>query len=135
MSDQHFIGKVRQKVIIAKDNQVLITRERGEDVWEVPGGRLNLGEIPEEGLRREVREELGVEIQLGPIIYIGQYIKSSTGEHHLFLAYTATLKDESKPFTLQEDEISETKWITKDELFDQKMYDNCLNALKKYFSL
>ena len=69
--DQHFFGKVRQKAIITKGNQVLITRERGEDVWEVPSGRLNLGEIHEEGLRREVREELGVEIQTGPIIYIG----------------------------------------------------------------
>lgn len=135
MSEEHFFGKVRQKAIIIKGNQILITREKDEEVWEIPGGRLNLHEDPKEGLRRELQEELGVEVQLESIVYVEQYIKSSTGEPHLFLAYTATLQDESKPFKLQDEEIAEVKWIRKDQLFDQKIYENCLNALKKYFSL
>jgi 8-oxo-dGTP diphosphatase len=33
--------------------------------WELPGGKVEPGERPQDGLRREVREELGVEVELG----------------------------------------------------------------------
>lgn len=46
---------------------VLLIRRRDNGNWEPPGGVLELNETIEDGLSREVREETGVEIEIGPL--------------------------------------------------------------------
>jgi len=58
------------KSFIVNDKNELLLIKRPEDVphcpgvWEVPGGRLNKEEDPFEGLKREVKEETGIEIDI-----------------------------------------------------------------------
>lgn len=53
--------------IIRKDGRIFAT-QRGygpwKDWWEFPGGKLEMGETPEEALVREIREELDAEIRI-----------------------------------------------------------------------
>ena len=46
---------------------VLLIKRRDNGQWEPPGGVLELDETIEDGLRREVREETGAEIEMGPL--------------------------------------------------------------------
>lgn len=48
-------------------DNVLLIKRRDNGNWEPPGGVLELGESIEDGLRREVREETGAEIEVGPL--------------------------------------------------------------------
>jgi 8-oxo-dGTP diphosphatase len=47
--------------------RVLLVRRRDNQHWEPPGGVLELAETIHDGLRREVREETGLDIELGPL--------------------------------------------------------------------
>ncbi len=62
--------------VIVKDGKVFAT-QRGygafKDGWEFPGGKVEAGESPEEALRREIREELETEIQVGELIDVIEY--------------------------------------------------------------
>lgn len=48
-----------------EDDRLLDARS----VWITPGGGLNAGESPEDGARRELREETGIEAELGPCVW------------------------------------------------------------------
>ncbi|MBI5739105.1 MAG: (deoxy)nucleoside triphosphate pyrophosphohydrolase [Nitrospirae bacterium] len=55
--------------IIEREGKVLCT-QRSETMslplkWEFPGGKINEGESPEECLKRELAEELGIEVTIG----------------------------------------------------------------------
>jgi 8-oxo-dGTP pyrophosphatase MutT (NUDIX family) len=58
-------------VVPVADRFVLLLNERGE--WELPGGRLEPGEDPRICLAREIREELSLEVEVGPILDCWRY--------------------------------------------------------------
>jgi 8-oxo-dGTP diphosphatase len=49
-------------------------RDPGKGLWAVPGGKVRLGETLEETGVREVREETGLSVTLGKVIWVGQTI-------------------------------------------------------------
>jgi mutator protein MutT len=59
--------------VIVRDGQVLIVRRRYEPLagrWSLPGGALEIGETLEAGLAREMREETGLDVEVGPVIEV-----------------------------------------------------------------
>ncbi len=71
MTDPDFLPVTA--AVIEKDGKILIARRKHPypfpgPPWEFPGGKLEDGETLEECLRREIREELGIDIAVGRLI-------------------------------------------------------------------
>ncbi len=100
--------------IIEKDGKILIARrKRGDQMggkWEFPGGTVEDNETPEPCLRRELKEELGVEIGVKEFVCSSR----STDDHApiTLLAFTAALfSDELTLYA--HDEI---RWVSPGDL-------------------
>ena len=59
--------------VIVQDGRVVLIKRRFEPLagqWSLPGGTLELGETLETGVAREIREETGLEIEVGPVVEV-----------------------------------------------------------------
>jgi 8-oxo-dGTP diphosphatase len=104
-------------IIRNADGQVLIIRESaqytdGTNVgkWDVPGGRLHVGEYWQEGLAREVREETGLEIENTAPLSIQEWRPVIHGEEYQIVAVFFSAVTNSTNVTLSKDH-SEYRWI------------------------
>ena len=98
--------------VIKKQNKVFVTqRGYGEfkDGWEFPGGKIEQGETPQEALKREIKEELDAEIEVGKLIDIVEYDYPTF--HLSMQCFWCELKQDKKE--LKEHEAA--KWLNLNE--------------------
>lgn len=99
--------------VIMKEGKVFATqRGYGEfkDGWEFPGGKVEAGESPEEALRREIREELEVEVNVGDLIDTIEY--DYPAFHLSMKCYACTIASGS-PHPLEHEAA---RWLSADQL-------------------
>ena len=78
--------------VIVQDGKVVLVKRRHEPLagrWSLPGGTLELGETLEVGVAREIREETGLEVEVGPLIEVFDRIMTDEAgrvRYHFVLA-------------------------------------------------
>lgn len=99
--------------VIRKDDRIFATqRGYGEfkDGWEFPGGKIEAGETPQQALKREIKEELDTEIDVGELI---DRIEYDYPDFHLSMqCFWAEVK--SGKLTLLEAE--DARWLTAESI-------------------
>ena len=76
-------------------NRVLLHRREGDDFWTLPGGRPQAMESAGEALRREMREELGVQVTVGRLLWLVENFFTFEGAryHELLLCFEMACGD------------------------------------------
>jgi 8-oxo-dGTP diphosphatase len=91
----------------------LIVRPVGRRHWQLPGGRIDRGEPPTVACRRELHEELGVDLEPGPL-YAVTWRPTRTGSARLGFIFDMGHHD-ALPIQLQATELAEWRWSTPDD--------------------
>jgi len=131
----HVVGDFGQKALIVKDGKVLMCKGVGDAVWDFPGGRLHVGEDPKEGLIRELREELGVETEIGEPFYASVWYGAKSGMPRIFVVYMVALADSSIEFSVAQDELEAIVWVDKDNFETVGVAPNWKPVLYKFFAV
>lgn len=82
--------------------------ERG--LWEFPGGAVERGERLADALRREIREEYGIEIDVGELLDVVDHILPQEGQHWVSPAYLCRIVS-GTPAILEPGKCAEIGWF------------------------
>ena len=129
---------VGMKAFVVRDGMLLIVREAGEPHWwELPGGRIDEGEevvTQEDVLRRELREELGVEFRCRIVRPIATWMRIGDGvrRHTTFLVGFEC--DEASGEITLSDEHCEYRWVERDAWRALEFAPGYVEALNTFWS-
>lgn len=76
--------RVNARGVVWRDGTVLAVRHRDENgvespYWAIPGGGLDPKESLERAVKRELKEELGVSVEVGNLLFVQQFLSKRTG--------------------------------------------------------
>lgn len=118
--------------VIRNGNQIFATeRGHGEFIhyWEFPGGKVEPGETSEEALLREVREELGIPVQIDSHLMTIEY---DYPDFHLSMdCYLCSLMGETPKLL----EHLQSKWLTRETLYSVRWLPADADLIRKLESL
>lgn len=126
--------KVAVVALIEANARVLLIRRAinpGRGLWALPGGYMDAGELPDAALRREVREEAGIEITVGALLEIFPMVAGDGRSPGIVLAFHAYPLDPiAKP--LARDDADAAAWFSVTEMPSALAFDSTQRLLARW---
>jgi len=125
--------------VIFKGSKVLLAKRANEPSkgkWSLPGGTIELGESHLEALKREIREEAGIEIQIRDLVaVIDRVVLDKHGRvryHYLILEYWA---EHTQGNAKGSSDVLATKWVEVNDVASFGLGDDALSVITKAWEM
>ena len=138
-----FIINSKEQVLLQKRSA---SKKLWPNMWDITaGGHVLAGEFGFQAIIRECKEELGIELNVNDLLFIGATtstnIKGDIVNNHFNEYYIANKDIDETKLQLQEEEVSEVKWIDKNEIIERTKdhyngitdKEGCWEYLIKYY--
>jgi 8-oxo-dGTP diphosphatase len=130
----HIVTSVVAVIVDERDHVLLTKRNvppfQGE--WVMPGGKIDLGEPIVAALKREVWEEVGLEVEVGDLIDVFEHVTPGEDNYHFIIIYYRC-----KPILCDIchncHEVEEARWVPRGELMNYKLPAGASFILSKVF--
>ena len=113
------------KALIKYNGKYLFLREKHPDgdMWDIPGGKIEYGETPEEALYREVKEEVDLDVTITGYAGVWWFISHKTKNEAICVTFYCEINgsadiDMSK--NPADEHFEEYRWLTLDKAVDNK---------------
>ncbi|OIO42722.1 hypothetical protein AUJ63_02245 [Candidatus Pacearchaeota archaeon CG1_02_35_32] len=120
--------------IIEKNGKVLLTKrskmiaEGGK--WCLPGGHVKKWETAEDCVKRELKEEVGLDVEKAKLLFVHEEFKKDLNLHAVVFVYSLKTKGKIK----NNFEVKESRWFTKKEVEKLDMAFTHNQMLKRYWN-
>ncbi len=137
-----------QRAFVVSGDKLLLVKKSADDPihpnkWEVPGGRMEFGESVEENIKREVKEETGIEIKVGEPFDIWTWFMNkadSNGSVRQIQVVAvarlceAKMNEVSVSGQVREDFLAEAKWVPVNDVLSYDLIPEIIPVMKKFLS-
>ena len=131
-----YIFNVRVTGILIENDKILILQQRLSESrsWSLPGGRLERGETLEQGLKREIKEETGLDVHIEKLLYLCDVNSSGNTILHITFLLSRTGGKIILPTNEYDaNPIHDVRFVPIDELTDYGFSDLFIQLIKQGF--
>ena len=125
--------------VIVEDGRVLLVRRGHEPLkgeWSLPGGAVEVGETLRAAVAREVLEETGLEVDVGPVVEVLDRMRldddGRVRYHYVLIDYLCRPVGGSLACASDAEEVA---WAALDELADYQVAESAVSVIRKAFTV
>lgn len=100
-------------IFLDEQGQLLILHPSYKERWEIPGGTVEAGESPRDAARREVKEEMGLDVEIKQMLVCDYWYPTEGREDNIHFIFFGGILDDSEidKIQLSKEEISKYEFI------------------------
>lgn len=121
--------------VVIKDAKALVVKRANEPYkgqWSIPGGRVELGESLVDAVRRELREETGLDVEVGALIEVFERIQrddeARVRYHFVIIDYLCACAGGT---LCAGDDADDVRWVTSEELDGMDIRASAVAVIRK----